>query len=76
VTADCLNSEAVVARQREGERFHGHELVFLFEIPLQIANKLGISKKKVFAICTSVFSKLCKKTYTVACRRVFSSAPL
>jgi hypothetical protein len=30
----------------------------------------------LFAVCTSTFSKLCKKTYTVACRRVLSSAPL
>jgi hypothetical protein len=30
----------------------------------------------LFAICTSIFSKLCKKTYGMACRRVLSSAPL
>jgi hypothetical protein len=31
----------------------------------------------LFAICTSIFSRLCKKNmYTVACRRVLSSAPL
>jgi hypothetical protein len=30
----------------------------------------------LFAICTSTFSKLCKYMYTVACRRVLSSAPL
>jgi hypothetical protein len=30
----------------------------------------------LFAICTSTFSKLCKKTYTVARRRVLSSVPL
>jgi hypothetical protein len=30
----------------------------------------------LFAICTSTFSKLCKNMYTVACRRVLSSAPL
>jgi hypothetical protein len=29
-----------------------------------------------FAICTSIFSKLFKNMYTVACRRVLSSAPL
>jgi hypothetical protein len=28
----------------------------------------------LFAICTSTFSKLCKNMYTVACRRVLSSA--
>jgi hypothetical protein len=27
-------------------------------------------------ICTSTFSKLCNKTYTVACRRVLTSTPL
>jgi hypothetical protein len=30
----------------------------------------------LFAICTRTFSKLCKNMYTVACRRVLSSAPL
>jgi hypothetical protein len=30
----------------------------------------------LFAICTSTFSKLCKKTYVVACRRELRSAPL
>jgi hypothetical protein len=29
----------------------------------------------LFANCTSTFSKLCKETYTVACRRVLSSIP-
>jgi hypothetical protein len=29
----------------------------------------------LFVICTSTFSKLCKKTYTVACRRVLTSTP-
>jgi hypothetical protein len=30
----------------------------------------------LFAICTSTFSRLCKNMYTVACRRVLSSAAL
>jgi hypothetical protein len=30
----------------------------------------------LFAICTSTLSRLCKNMYTVACRRVPSSAPL
>jgi hypothetical protein len=30
----------------------------------------------LFEICTSTFSKLCKNIYTVACRRMISSAPL
>jgi hypothetical protein len=30
----------------------------------------------LLAICTTTFSKLCKNMYTVACRRVLSSAPL
>jgi hypothetical protein len=34
------------------------------------------AKSGQFAICTSTFSKLCKNMYTVACRRVLSSAPL
>jgi hypothetical protein len=33
-------------------------------------------KPILFAICTSTFSKLCKNMYTVACRRVLSSASL
>jgi hypothetical protein len=30
----------------------------------------------LFAVCTSTSSKLCKNMYTVACKRVLSSAPL
>jgi hypothetical protein len=30
----------------------------------------------LFATCSSSFSKLCKRAYTMACGRVLSSAPL
>jgi hypothetical protein len=30
----------------------------------------------LLAICTSTFSKLCKNIYVMACKRVFSNAPL
>jgi hypothetical protein len=43
-------------------RFLVRSLEFIFCNPILLAT------------CTSTFSKLCKNMYTVACRRVFSSA--
>jgi uncharacterized membrane protein YkgB len=74
VSALC-NSKLILTGQVSSEVFFVlYEAVFVYLITIMVDTYIVNVRSTCFY--SSTYSKLCKKTYTAACRRVLSSNPL